>query len=118
MQRLEPGNRIWVNVPGTGYVGVGIVEHAAVPVKDFMVRNEKDETLPLLQAGVACKNMDEDAEDMSEYLSRVRWIKTVPLNQAVREPGFFGNQNCVAEPRDAKWPYTIDRLKQHFGIKD
>jgi hypothetical protein len=36
----------------------------------------------------------------------------------VREPGLFGNQNCVAAPRDAKWPYTTDRLKQHFGIKD
>jgi hypothetical protein len=44
---------------------------------------------PTGAAGIACKNMDEDAEDtdLSEYLSRVRWLKTVPLNQAVREPG-------------------------------
>jgi len=119
MQRLEPGNRIWVNVPGTGYVGVGIVEHSAVPVKEFMVKNEKGETVPILQAGIVCKNMGENADDsdLSEYVAQVHWIKTVPLTQAVREPGFFGNQNCVAEPRDAKWPYTIDRLKQHFGIK-
>jgi hypothetical protein len=121
IQRLEPGNRIWVNVPGPkGYVGVGIVEDPAVPVKDFMVKNERGETVPILQAAITCKEMGADADnpELSEYLARIRWIKTVPLSQAVREPGLFGNQNCVAEPRDAKWPYTIDRLKQHFGIKD
>ncbi len=120
MQRLEPGNRVWVNAPQKGYVGAGIVEDAAVPVKEFMVKNEKGEAVPLLQAGIACKGMGEHAADadLSEYVARVRWIKSVPLSQAVREPGLFGNQNCVAEPRDAKWPYTIDRLKQHFGIKD
>jgi hypothetical protein len=108
-------------VPGPkGYVGVGIVEEAAVPVKEFRVKNENGEKVPLLQAGIACQNMGSDADDpdLSEYVARVRWIKSVPLSQAVREPGFFGNQNCVAEPRDAKWPYTIDRLKLHFGIKD
>ena len=91
-----------------------------MPVKEFMVKNEKGEAVPLLQAGIACKGMGEHAADadLSEYVARVRWIKSVPLSQAVREPGLFGNQNCVAEPRDAKWPYTIDRLKQHFGIKD
>jgi hypothetical protein len=121
LQRLEPGNRIWVNVPGgTGYVGVGIVEAAAVPVKDFMVKNDKGEQIPILQAGTVSQDMGDNADnpDLSEYLVRVKWLKTVPLTQAVREPGFFGNQNCVAEPRDAKWPYTIDRLKQKFGIAD
>lgn len=119
IKRLTRGNRIWVNVPGgTGYVGVGIVEEAAVPVKEFTVKNGKGENVPLLQAGIASRNMGEHADDpdMSEYVARVKWIKHVPLSQAVREPGFFGNQNCVAEPRDARWPYTIDRLKQHFGI--
>lgn len=121
MQRLEPGRRIWINVPGPkGYVGVGTVEEAAVPVKDFAVKNGTGESMPLLHADITCKNMGEDADDpdLSEYVARVRWIKTVPLTQAIREPGLFGNQNCVAEPRDAKWPYTIDRLKQHFGIRD
>lgn len=117
IQRLEPGNRIWVNVPGKGYVGVGVVEERGVPAKDFIVKSPTGEMVPLLRAGIVCKDMGEHADDpdLAEYVARVRWIHAVPLSAAVREPGLFGNQNCVAQPRDAKWPYTIERLKQAFG---
>ena len=74
IQRLERGNRIWVNVPGgTGYVGVGIVEDPAVSVKEFMVKNQQGQSVPLLEAGVACTNMGEDADDpdLSESTLRV-----------------------------------------------
>jgi hypothetical protein len=121
IQRLEPNNRIWVNIPGpTGYVGVGKVSASAVPLTEFLVTDGNGRTLPLLEAGIKCKNMAEDAHDpdMSEYVARVKWIKTVPISQAVREKGFFGNQNCVAEPADPKWPYTVERLKHRFGITD
>jgi hypothetical protein len=76
--------------------------------------------LPILQAPLKNKDMGKGAGDpeMTEYLVRVKWIKTVPLSQAIYERGFFGNQNCVVQPKDAKWPYTIERLKQHFGIKE
>ena len=33
LRTLQPGNRIWVNVPGTGYVGVGEVLSSAVPLE-------------------------------------------------------------------------------------
>ena len=81
------------------------------------VRNAAAAVIDIVNDAMAEVTRLDDA-DLSEYVVRVRWIKSVPLSQAVREPGLFGNQNCVAEPRDAKWPYTIDRLKQHFGIKD
>jgi hypothetical protein len=119
MHRLEPGNRIWVNVPGgVGYVGVGIVEDAAVPVDQFMVKNEKGDSIPILQAALKCKDMGHNLgdQDNMEWLVRVKWLKTVPLDKAVRERGLFGNQNCVVEPRDKRWPFTIERLQQHFGI--
>ena len=29
---------------------------------------------------------------------RVEWVKTVPLDEAVKEKGFFGNQNSAARP--------------------
>jgi hypothetical protein len=37
LSMLEPGNRVWVNIPGTGYVGVGVVEEAVVPIDQFLV---------------------------------------------------------------------------------
>lgn len=119
MIRLEPNDRVWVNVPGYGYVGVGIVEDTAVRLSEFMVTDDKGIRVPILQLPLKCPKMQARAgdPDMTEYLVRVKWIKTVPLSQAVRERGFFGNQNCVVQPKDAKWPYTVERLKQRFGIQ-
>ena len=46
----------------------------------------------------------------------VKWIKTVSLEQAVKERGFFGNQNSVARPRADRWRHTVDRLRTLWGI--
>jgi hypothetical protein len=35
--RLEPGSRVWVNIPKMGYVGVGRVTEPVVPIDDFTV---------------------------------------------------------------------------------
>ena len=86
---LEPGARIWVNIPGRGYVGVGTVAEGPVIVDDFRV-----------------------------HLVRVDWLKTVPVAEAVREKGFFGNQNSAAKPRAKRWIHTVERLKTRFGITD
>jgi len=57
-------------------------------------------------------------EEKLEHFVRVDWIHTVPLEQAVREKGFFGNQNSVAKPKSRKWVHTVERLRQRFGVKD
>ena len=120
MARLSPGDRVWVNVvSGFGYAGVGVVEDAAVPVDKFMVTNERGARVPILEAPLKCKDMGEHANDpdLTQYLVRVKWIKTVPLAQAVRERGLFGKQGSVLQPRDVKWQYTVERLRQLFGIQ-
>ena len=38
LKLLSPGDRVWVKVPKTGYVGVGRVTEAVMPVKEFTVR--------------------------------------------------------------------------------
>lgn len=119
---LEPDSRIWVNVPGKGYVGVGKVVDPVVKVDEFMVKDKSGRQVPICQLGdqlASDKICRPDADDdHAEYLVRVKWLKTVELNDAVKEKGFFGNQNTVAKPRVPKWDYTIGRLKQQFGIKD
>ena len=40
-----------------------------------------------------------DDEESCAYFVPVHWPQTVPREQAVRETGFFGNQNTVAAPR-------------------
>ena len=109
-------HEVWVNVPSTGYVGVGKVVDPVCKVDAFTVAHDGEQIL----IGEAPVNADvlhdiED-DDCAEYFVRVEWIKTVPLSEAVKETGFFGNQNSAARPVAAKWRHTVDRLKKRFGI--
>lgn len=115
LQMLDPGDRIWVNVPGRGYVGVGTVKEGAVPIPEFKVLGVNGESLPVTEVLSATPDPAAPADIMEHYV-RVEWVKTVPLSQAVREKGFFGNQNTVARPRTSKWPHTVERLKVRFGL--
>lgn len=115
---LEPGARIWVNVPGSGYVGVGVVEQAMQPVDTFMVRDESGAETPIVEQSACAAALRKAADDpvLADYLVRVKWLKTVGPAQAVHEKGFFGNQNSVARPRSPKWDHTVERLKAVWGV--
>ncbi|KJS38443.1 MAG: nuclease [Rhodospirillaceae bacterium BRH_c57] len=112
---LRPGDRIWVNVPGVGYVGVGIVTGPRETAKNFTVQTESGEApvLDVAQGGHYHRQYADDP-DRCEYFVPVRWLQTVPRDQAVKEIGLFGNQNTVCKPVATKWRSTIDRLKQRF----
>lgn len=60
---------------------------------------------------------DAELEKAAQFVG-VRWLKTVPVEEAIREKGFFGNQNTVCKPRTPRWQHTVDRLKQRFGIDE
>jgi hypothetical protein len=115
---LEPGARIWVNVPGSGYVGVGLVAQAMQPVDEFILPDGEGKHRPIIEVSPTAATLRRAAvdPDMTDYLVRVEWIKTVDPKQAVHEKGFFGNQNSVARPRTPKWDYTVERLKTRFGV--
>ena len=121
LSMLEPGSRIWVNVPGgVGYVGVGTVVDAATPIDDFLVDDGTGKQVPITKLPVKAAQHATKGQnpDNAEHMVRVNWIKTVPVHEAVREKGFFGNQNSAAKPRSKKWLHTIERLKKQFGVTD
>jgi hypothetical protein len=116
LNALKPGHRVFVYIPGEGYVGVGEVEEPAQPVSDFQV-DDRGTPVPILTASdLLATNMDHDVGDVEkdEYLVRVRWIKTLPREQAFKEPGLFANQNSAVKLRHTQ---TIRRLEQHFGLE-
>jgi hypothetical protein len=118
---LEPGGRVWVNIPGgVGYVGVGVVSEPVVPIDDFTVDSTNGVKAPITTLPLKAAKHITAAQDpeRAEYMVRVEWIKTVPVTEAVREKGFFGNQNSAAKPRAKSWAHTVERLKQHFGVSD
>ncbi len=118
LEMLSPGDRIWVNVPATGYVGVGRVVDPVVKVDEFIVEDASGQRKPITEMPVKAPGMFHkvDDESLAEHLVRVDWQKTVPLNKAVKETGFFGNQNIVARPKVPKWRHTVDRLKKRFSV--
>jgi hypothetical protein len=119
LHMLRPGARIWANVPGgVGYVGVGEVVEPVVKVDEFLVEDGNGRKTPITKAPLKGPEIGKHSDDpeKSEYLVRVKWIATVPLDKAVKEKGFFGNQNTVARPTSPKWNYTVQRLKERFGV--
>ena len=116
---LEIGKRVWVNIPGKGYVGVGEVVENPVKVDKFMVKGKNGNDVPITTVSLKGPNIlrNKDDEDRSEYLVRVKWLKALKLNEAVKETGFFGNQNTVCKPVTKKWQHTVERLKKRFEIE-
>ena len=117
LRKLEPVSRIWVNVPSRGYVGVGKVLDKAKPITEFLLQDASGQKHPIIEVVADTPSADKPAEEL-EYYVRVEWTKTVPLDQAIKEKGFFGNQNSVAKPKARKWVHTIERLKKRLEIPE
>jgi hypothetical protein len=113
---LKSGDRIWVKVPGYGFVGVGRVKGPREPASDFKVTTEDGSEHPALDVLNSASYHREFADDLekTEYFVPVEWAQTVPLGGAINEIGLFGNQNSACAPKTAKWRHTIERLKQAF----
>lgn len=119
LKLLSPGDRVWVKIPKTGYVGVGRVMETASPVTEFAVQTTEG-SRPVLDV---IKNADgfrrnADDPDKAEYFVRVAWLDTVAEAKAVNEVGLFGNQNTVCQPLTPKWRHTVERLKTYFSKWD
>jgi hypothetical protein len=115
LQLLSHGDRIWVKVPGSGFVGVGRVTGTMQPATEFRVRTAQGRVPVLDVAKRAGYRRDcTDDPERCEYFVPVEWLQTVPLADAVQEIGMFGNQNTVCRPTTAKWRTTVERLKARF----
>lgn len=114
---LEPGKRVWVNVPGRGYVGVGEVIDPIVRVDQFKISDSGKQRF-LSPEDLIGKNIFVNVgdEEKAEYLVPVKWLKVLNVDDAIKEKGFFGNQNTVCKPVAKKWRHTVERLKIRFGV--
>ena len=115
---LSPGDHVWVKVPGSGFVGVGEVTGLREPISAFHIATEEGDqpATEVLQGGNYHRQYADDPERM-EYFVPIRWLHSVPLEQAVNEIGMFGNQNTVCKPTTPKWRTTVERLKDRWGVQ-
>lgn len=117
LKMLSPGDRVWVNIPKRGYVGVGIVEEAVQPASEFKLMTAQGEqsVMDVVQHGAKYK-ASANAPELSEYFVPVKWLDTRAAENAFNEVGLFGNQNTVCQPTTPKWRHTVERLKQVFSV--
>lgn len=115
LKLLSPGDRVWVNIPGKGYVGVGLVTDKRRRITEFEVDSEgsRRPVLDVLSDAEEYRPLADDPEK-ADYFVPVQWLDTKSESEAVHEVGFFGNQNTVCRPRTPKWGHTVERLKAHF----
>jgi hypothetical protein len=116
LNQLFVGARVFVCIPGTGYVGVGIVKETAMPANKFTVK-VKGKEIPILKAPLAATEMgwNLNNKDKCEYLVRVDWMKAEPRDKACWEKGMYANQNTVTKLRSR---FTLERLTKHFGLDE
>ena len=94
---LDVGDRVFVHVPGAGYVGIGDGVGAAVPVTSFLVRGR-----PLLGCELVSPGLGRgvDDPDTIEWLVPVRWRVAVDAGGAGgywRRGLFYRRATNVAE---------------------
>jgi hypothetical protein len=117
LERLFPGARVFLYkpYPVRGYVGVGIVKEAVRPVTEFEVDPDGQRT-PILEAPLTeLDRFARNAEDpeQCEYLVKVDWQATRPLDEAIWQTGLFTNQIPACKLRDQN---TIDVLERELGL--
>ncbi len=118
---LKPGGRVWVFIPGRGYVGVGIIEEPVVKVDAFQVTLEDGRRVPIhhpdarIQAPQMFTHMADP--EKAEYVVRVKWIQTHSPSEAVWEPDLFAIQHSACRPRSLAWSRTVGRLKEIWGVQ-
>ncbi|AEN07455.1 hypothetical protein Halar_0190 (plasmid) [halophilic archaeon DL31] len=116
LDQLAIDDRVFVHIPGEGYVGVGTVTQEQTAVTDFELETD-DGPINILDADLDAPHMDANKDDdaLREYLVGIDWIDTRPATDAYWEPGMYANQNTVTKLRNQ---YTIEHLHQHFDITE
>lgn len=117
LNQLSIGDRIWVNIPRVGYVGVGrVIDTAKKASEVYFGVDGQQKTIYELSGKANYHSEYVNDDDDAEYIVKVKWDKTATLKKAVSELGFFGNQNTVCKPTTPKWENTVNRLKEIWKI--
>lgn len=117
LSMLTEGDRIWVNIPGSGFVGVAQVIGEKTRLESLSFPEYENKTILQLDVQGNYQELPTLDDNLAEYAVPVRWIYTVSESEAVSETGLFGNQNTVCKPRTSKWVHTVNRLKEVWHVE-
>lgn len=111
---LVEGDIVVAYLTGRGYVGVGRVQHRAVPYSQFLCSG-----VPLGAHDLVQPNISHDAAalEICDYIVSVDWIATVPREEAKRismKMGHYAPQRVRASLSDQ--PATIAFVDESFDV--
>lgn len=113
MRSLPEGARVWVNLPGTGYVAVGRTLAPASRFDDVQVRLG-DGWLKLAEQPLTGSYGVEGADDdHAEWVAPVAWLDARPESDAYWEKGMFASQHSACKLRQE---FTLQKLTEHFEL--
>ncbi len=112
LTKLKENDKIFAYRNGRGYVGYGIVLSPSIMIKNFEI-----EGIPLLNHELKAEDAGRNHDDpeMSEWVVKIKWIKTFPLDEAIYKQGIFANPNIVCKLKDQD---TLNILKKSFEIDE
>lgn len=116
LKNLPMGARVFVHLPGRGYVGVGTVTGEARRFDEAVV--DLNGVASLLREQVLegdYKRDDDHHDDMAEWVVPIEWQHAEPRERAFWKNGMYANQNTATRLRQQ---FTIDEVSAHFGLDD
>jgi hypothetical protein len=119
LRALPLDARVFVHIPKSGYVGVGVVSGEPQPFEGAVLTLDGERReMPDLPLKGSYRHEGESpagelAEDHREWIVPVDWERAVPREEALWRTGFFANQNSACKLRAR---FTIDEVSRHFGI--
>lgn len=125
VEKLDPGDSIWVYCPGHGYVGYGSVFRSASPAEIATLPvGENGVDVPFFSLALSADYAN-GSGGLRENIVAVKWQVAVPLSEAVyaKRGELFSHQQIVCDPekftdeQKAIWSYTVSHLQELWGIK-
>ena len=114
MRSLPEGGRIWVNLPGTGFVAVGKTLAPAERFDHAKVRKDGEWARLADQQLVGnYRHADDEDDDHAEWVVPVEWLDARREAEAFWTKGMFASQHSACKLRQE---FTLGRLAEHFGI--
>ncbi len=115
LRNLPGGARVFVNIPGAGYVGIGEVVGGAQRFDAATVEVGGVERLLSTQPLVATyRHGGDESDDVAEWVVPVQWEVTRPQTQAFWVKGMRANQNSAFRMYQQ---FTIDQVTAEFGVE-
>jgi len=108
LRRLKIGDRLFAYSSQNGYVGYGEVTQERTLETDFRPEGQ-NKTLPELPLQTPIPARQKPGKE--GYAVGVRWLESVPIEEAKRFKGAFANMNVVCKLRE---PATLEFLNKEF----